>query len=293
MINDRTTYLDLPLPHVDNALDEDVGRLRSALVSLDSTVNNKAAASHGHAISGVVGLQTALDGKQAALGFTPVNAASVGANNGIAPLDSGGKVAAAYLPSFVDDVLEAANFAALPGTGETGKIYVTLDVNKTWRWSGSAYIEISASPGSSDVVGEGSVNLYFTASRVLGVLLSGLSTATNAVITTADSILGALGKLQKQITDTRRDAYIISGGFFGWAMTPSGGTETQPALLTYINGTDQIRAAITWGTTGGEAGNATQVVYAFSSNSGSSWTTVKTKAITYTSGGSVAGATWS
>lgn len=56
-----------------------------------------------------------------------------------------GKVPASQLPSYVDDVLEYANFAALPGTGETGKIYVTLDTNLTYRWSGSAYVEISAS----------------------------------------------------------------------------------------------------------------------------------------------------
>lgn len=56
-----------------------------------------------------------------------------------------GKVPSSQLPSYVDDVLEYANFAALPGTGETGKIYVTLDTNKTYRWSGSAYVEVSAS----------------------------------------------------------------------------------------------------------------------------------------------------
>ena len=69
----------------------------------------------------------------------------VGSANGLAQLDSGGKVPSAQLPSYVDDVVEVANFAALPGTGETGKIYVTLDDNKTYRWSGSAYVEISAS----------------------------------------------------------------------------------------------------------------------------------------------------
>lgn len=57
----------------------------------------------------------------------------------------GGTVPSAQLPAYVDDVVEAANFAALPGTGETGKVYVTLDDNKTYRWSGSAYVEISES----------------------------------------------------------------------------------------------------------------------------------------------------
>lgn len=53
-----------------------------------------------------------------------------------------GIVAAANLPSYIDDVLEAASFAALPAVGETGKIYTTIDTNKIYRWSGSAYIEI-------------------------------------------------------------------------------------------------------------------------------------------------------
>lgn len=56
-----------------------------------------------------------------------------------------GKVPASQLPSFVDDVIEVNTFADLPATGESGKIYVTKDTNKTYRWSGSAYVEISQS----------------------------------------------------------------------------------------------------------------------------------------------------
>ena len=55
-----------------------------------------------------------------------------------------GKVPSSQLPSYVDDVVEVADFAALPVSGETGKIYVTLDNNKIYRWSGSVYIEIAA-----------------------------------------------------------------------------------------------------------------------------------------------------
>ena len=49
------------------------------------------------------------------------------------------------LPSYVDDVVEVDNYAALPPTGEAGKIYVDKETNKTYRWGGSAYVEISAS----------------------------------------------------------------------------------------------------------------------------------------------------
>ena len=90
---------------------------------------------------------------------------SLNTANGLAQLDGSGLIPSALLPSYVDDVIEAANFAALPGTGATGKIYVTLDNNKTYRWSGSAYVEVSPGPGSTDAVAEGSVNLYFSSAR--------------------------------------------------------------------------------------------------------------------------------
>jgi hypothetical protein len=100
-----------------------------------------------------------------ALGFTPENVSNKAVAGGYASLDGSGKVPSNQLPSYVDDVLEYANLAAFPGTGETGKIYVAIDSGKTYRWSGSAYVEISASPGSTDAVTEGSTNLYFTNAR--------------------------------------------------------------------------------------------------------------------------------
>lgn len=68
-----------------------------------------------------------------------------GANNGVAQLDSTGKVPSSQLPSYVDDVIEVANYDALPNPGESGKIYVTLDDNLQYRWGGSAYAQISKS----------------------------------------------------------------------------------------------------------------------------------------------------
>jgi len=64
---------------------------------------------------------------------------------GVAELDETGKVPSSQLPSYVDDVLEYTSMSAFPATGETGKIYVALDTNKTYRWSGSSYVEISPS----------------------------------------------------------------------------------------------------------------------------------------------------
>ena len=89
-----------------------------------------------------------------ALGYTPLDAAKKGVANGVAELDTAGKVPSAQLPSFVDDVLEGylsggkfyeeSTHATLIN-GETGKIYIDLSSGKTYRWSGSTYAEISES----------------------------------------------------------------------------------------------------------------------------------------------------
>jgi hypothetical protein len=76
---------------------------------------------------------------------TYVRADKVGAKNGVASLGTDGKVPAAQLPSFVDDVLEYTNRGAFPTTGETGKIYVDIGNGKTYRWGGTTYVEISSS----------------------------------------------------------------------------------------------------------------------------------------------------
>lgn len=68
-----------------------------------------------------------------------------GQPGGLAELDSTGKVPAAQLPSYVDDVLEYSTKAQFPQTGETGKIYVAKDTNLTYRWTGTHYLEISQS----------------------------------------------------------------------------------------------------------------------------------------------------
>lgn len=82
--------------------------------------------------------------------------ALIGAANGITPLDGNSKVPAAYLPSYVDDVLEFENKESFPTNGESGKIYTAIDTNKTYRWSGTTYTELSKSIG----LGETSSTAY-------------------------------------------------------------------------------------------------------------------------------------
>lgn len=100
--------------------------------------------------------------------FTSANKSKLeGIPEDVAPLVDG-KVPSANLPSYVDDVLEYENFAALPVTGESGKIYVLITPylgNAQFRWTGSAYVAIVSSPGTTDAVPEGSTNLYHTVAR--------------------------------------------------------------------------------------------------------------------------------
>ena len=79
------------------------------------------------------------------LDYTAENAANKGKANGYASLGGDGKVPSDQLPSYVDDVLEFTSKSNFPSKGEKGKIYVDLSTENIFRWSGSAYVEISPS----------------------------------------------------------------------------------------------------------------------------------------------------
>lgn len=85
---------------------------------INTKLNGKANSSHTHAAADI----------------TSVNASAIT-----------GVIASANLPSYVDDVLEYSAKANFPATGEAGKIYVDTATNLTYRWGGSAYVEISPS----------------------------------------------------------------------------------------------------------------------------------------------------
>ena len=94
-----------------------------------------------------------VNGNVKATGYkTPTGTANQGlkANGDVFDLNTkadlvGGKVPSSQLPSYVDDVLEFANLASFPATGESGKIYIAIDTNLTYRWGGSSYVVMSSS----------------------------------------------------------------------------------------------------------------------------------------------------
>lgn len=114
----------------------------------------------GNVVTGIV--QTA-NGITVNLGTMPTTSdlanyiplSQKGAANGVAALDASGLVPASQLPSYVDDVLEGyykvadgkfykeAAYTTLIA-GETGKIYVSLDTNKTYRWTGTTFVYITS-----------------------------------------------------------------------------------------------------------------------------------------------------
>ena len=128
-------------------LKADVTALNTGLaLKADVTALNTGLALKADAIA----METALDEKQAAGSYATLVDGTVPANQ---------------LPSYVDDVVEFAEVGNFPEAGEVGKIYVSTTTGKIYRWSGSVYIGIDPSPGSSDAVAEGPGNLYFTAER--------------------------------------------------------------------------------------------------------------------------------
>ena len=98
-------------------------------------------------------------------GKVPVKQLPVGSPHGLAELDESGHVPSAQLPSYVDDVVEGyyhegAFYTDLGHqsqiTPESGKIYVDVESNITYRWSGTVYVAI----GSDLALGETSSTAY-------------------------------------------------------------------------------------------------------------------------------------
>lgn len=249
-------------------------------------------ASAGNDVTGIVSMSNGSSGGAISNVQAEINAkidlTEKGSPNGVAELDGSGRVPPTQLPSYVDDVLEYADLASFPNPGETGKIYVALDTNKTYRWSGSVYIEISQSPVMSvfgrtgDVVATSGdyttlevtedTNLYFTDTRAKTAVVD--NSITDGVTDKAPSqnaVFDALAGKQatgSYITDLTGE--VTASGPGSVAATISANAVTNAKLAQIA--TQTIKGRTTAGTGNVEdltATQATAILNSFTGDSGS------------------------
>ena len=157
--------------------------------------------------------------------ITGTNTGDETASTIINKIGDGSKINSSYLPSYVDDVLEFANVASFPATGEVGKIYIALDVNLTYRWGGSGYVEISP----SIALGETSATAYRGDRGASAYAHSILTSGTNPHNTTFANIASK---------PTTIAGYGITDGVtLVGSETLTNKTLTAPVLNTEITGT--------------------------------------------------------
>jgi hypothetical protein len=171
---------------------------------------------------------------------TYVTVASKGVANGVASLDGDGKVPAAQLPSYVDDIIEtyivAGSTALSSGwlstsasgsalTPETGKIYVILSsgeyLNKTYRWSGSTYVEVSASPAQATESVAGIMAIATDAELTAG---------TNDTKAVTPKKLATYTSGMAKVTTATNPSLTVSSGVCTWTISS---TPTNPIVNIY------------------------------------------------------------
>jgi uncharacterized delta-60 repeat protein len=128
------------------------------------------------------------------------------ANSILQKIGDGSQISSQYLPSYVDDVIEVADYASLPSEGEQGKIYVTIDDNSSYRWSGTAYVSLS---NPLDYVKQAEVETtnptentkVATIFRVFqGFIYWIANVAFPALNTSSKNLIGAINELQNKVT---------------------------------------------------------------------------------------------
>lgn len=174
----------------------------------------------------------------------------IGSANGIASLDSSGKVPSTELPSYVDDVLEFSSLSNFPETGVSGIIYIALDTNITYRWGSSTYVPI----GSNLALGETSSTAYRgdrgktaydhsqTTGNPHGTTLSDLPSVQTALNAKQDTI--TKNQYLKQVVDI--DDYVAE---LGEIVKKVGGTTSEfvnnyeyKAVREYSAGLEYVKA---------------------------------------------------
>ena len=137
----------------------------------------------------------------------------LGANSGIAQLNSSGKVPSSQLPAYVDEVVEGTmnsnETVFTPSNNESveesGKIYVDVDTKKTYRWTGSAYVFIS----NPIVVDDDSTTAYGSAYGQALEQLIGDSSLDTSATTITDAINELNSNIPSDVSDLSDSSGII------------------------------------------------------------------------------------
>lgn len=186
------------------------------------------------------------------LSATYVATTQLGVSNGVATLDNDGKVPSSQLPSYVDDVIDSyivSGATALSAgwlsktdggsalTPETDKIYVVLSSgeyqNKTYRWSGSTYVEISSSPAQAT---ESTAGIAAIATQ------AEVNTGTNDTKFVTPLKLATL--LSGKVISANNTALTASSGVVTWNITNSIGTTSVLVQVFEIATNTQVMAEV-------------------------------------------------
>ena len=110
----------------------------------------------------------------------------------------------------------------------------------------------------------------------------------------ATESVAQMGTSTRENLAAMRDAVAL-GAMPGWNYSKSNGSGTaeQPQYVLMTQGAEIVRQTLTWGTTGAEAGNVTQILAEYSSTSGASYDAIGTLTVAYDASGNVTTTTWS
>ncbi len=166
-----------------------------------------------------------------------------GVANGVATLDGAGLIPSSQLPSYVDDIIEGATLTALnalPSSEKvSGKIYVALDTNKTYRWGGTAFVEVSS----------GAIDIATSSTAGIAKLYSDTTQTVNpsAVTATASRTYGV------QLNSAGQMVVNVP-----WVDTNTNTTYSgSPSII--LTGTTFSRAALTGDVVAAQGSNATTI----------------------------------
>lgn len=183
---------------------------------------------------------------------TYIKNAEKGTANGVAILDATGKIPASQVPGSMDEIIEGYYYNGefyldsthqQKITGEESKIYVDLETNKTYRWGGTTYVEISSSLALGETAGtayEG--NKGKANADAIAVLQEDMNGLNDDLSSKVDKLYQGTNEVGR-VSNTQEGTYIARTQ----GSTTNGGSVgvgTGGAFVQYINGSVSNRIEV-------------------------------------------------